>query len=463
MKKCIKETAGGSVPTLKGKSKKVKGKSWIYFYFILFTFYFILFQSLGGISLAQEVQNVPTKRKRRSKQITCIVCHTQLGQEKAEWVKQWQESVHGKSNVTCPACHGGDPSSFNKPKAEGTGFLGKPSRQDIPEFCGRCHSNPTWMRQYNKRVDQLSQYKTSKHGKLLYEEKDTKVAVCVDCHGKHNIKKVSEHDSSANHKNIAETCSRCHADADYMLPYGIPTNQLKAYYNSYHGMILQNKVDGKNPSLVPSCPDCHSAHGAKPAEVSEVSNVCGNCHMNTTQFFSTGGHKISLEEQNKPRCIDCHSHHEIRYPTSDLFAGESVHHCGFCHLTNSKEYLKGIRLKEAIENTDLEIDRVEETVLALQETPGLDVMDLKENLQKARRSVLEAIPRTHSLDEEDVTKYTNKGMANAKEIKQAVENMKEEFITRKKGLFAALMVIFFLICYLLYKRWLLELKEEESK
>jgi len=427
-------------------------------------------QSLERVSLAQNTStatsqnepNMPRKRKRKGNQITCIVCHTQLGQDKAEWVKQWQVSVHGRNNVTCPACHGGDPSSFNKPKVEGTGFIGKPTRLDIPELCGRCHSNPSWMRQYNKRVDQLSQYRTSKHGRTLFEKKDTKVAVCVDCHGRHDIAKVSEHNSLANHKNVAKTCASCHSNPDYMLPYGLPTNQLKAYYNSYHGMIIQNKVDGKNPSLVPSCPDCHSAHGAKPAEVSEVPNVCGNCHMNTAKFFFEGGHKNALEEQNKPRCIDCHDHHEIRYPTTELFAGESIHHCGFCHLTNSKEYLRGIRLKEAIENTTQEINRTEDLVLALQETPGLDVMDLKESLLEARRSVLEAIPRTHSLNEEEVTKYTNQGMAKVKEIKRTVDNMKEEFITRKKGLFAALMVIFFIICFLLYKRWLLELKEEEE-
>ena len=40
------------------------------------------------------------KRKRKKGKVTCIICHNQLGKEKAEWVKQWQESVHGKNNVT---------------------------------------------------------------------------------------------------------------------------------------------------------------------------------------------------------------------------------------------------------------------------------------------------------------------------------------------------------------------------
>ncbi len=401
------------------------------------------------------------KRKRKKGKVTCIICHNQLGKEKAAWVKQWQESVHGKNDVTCPACHGGDPSSFNKPKIEGTGYIGKPSRLEVPEFCARCHSNTNWMRQYNKRTDQLSQYKTSKHGKGLFQKKDAQVAICIDCHGKHDISGISDPSSLAHHKSIAETCAGCHADEDYMLPYGLVTNQLAAYNNSYHGMIIKGKVDGKNPSLVPSCPDCHSPHGAKPPEVAEVHNVCGNCHMQTEKYFHQGEHKTALDEQNQPRCIDCHDYHEIRYPTSELFVGESIYHCGFCHLMNSKPYLKGIRIKEAIENAEREIVKVEKMVLSLQEAPGLDVMDLKETIQKARRNILEAIPKTHSLIEEDVTKHTDRALVLTGELQQKVDNMKKEFVTRKKGLFAALMVIGFLICFLLYKRWLLELKEEE--
>lgn len=434
---------------------------------VIIFFYTLLLISLGlkGIGEGNTSQGgepaAPTATKGKKGKITCIICHNQLGKEKAQWVKDWQESVHGKNNVTCPACHGGDPSSFNKPKIAGTGFLGKPTRQEIPDFCARCHSNPNWMRQYNKRTDQISQYKTSKHGKGLYQNNDLKVAVCVDCHGKHFIAKISDNLSPANHKNIAETCAKCHGDQDYMLPYSLPTNQLTAYYNSYHGMILKNKVDGKNSSLVPSCPDCHSPHGAKPPEVDEVPHVCGNCHMNTAQYFLGGEHKAALEEINKPRCIDCHDYHEIRYPTADLFIGESLHHCGFCHLTNSKEYLRGLRIKEALENAERQINKAEKMVLNLQETPGLDVMDLKEYIQKARRNVLESIPRTHTLKEEDVTQYTDKALTLTVEVEKTVENMKNEFLSRKKGLFAALMIIFFLICTLLYKRWLLELKEEE--
>ena len=71
------------------------------------------------------------------------------------------------------------------------------SRQDpgkqIPELCGHCHSDGAFMRKYNPslRTDQLAQYKTSVHGKRLLQG-DTKVAVCIDCHGVHDLRPASD-------------------------------------------------------------------------------------------------------------------------------------------------------------------------------------------------------------------------------------------------------------------------------
>ena len=82
--------------------------------------------------------------------------------------------------------------------------------------------------------------------KGLFQKKDTKVAICIDCHGKHDISGISDPSSSAHHKSIAETCAGCHADEDYMLPYGLVTNQLTAYNNSYHGMIIKGDSKGSH-------------------------------------------------------------------------------------------------------------------------------------------------------------------------------------------------------------------------
>jgi cytochrome c553 len=59
---------------------------------------------------------------------------------------------------------------------------------------GPPHSNPIMMRPYNLRTDQLALYKTSQHGRLLYQKGDRNTATCVSCHGTHDIKSVNDPD-----------------------------------------------------------------------------------------------------------------------------------------------------------------------------------------------------------------------------------------------------------------------------
>ena len=110
--------------------------------------------------------------------------------------------------------------------SKAAGFRGKIERSQIPALCGGCHSDGAFMRKYNPslRTDQLSQYKTSVHGKL-FAKGDTKVAVCIDCHGVHGLRPASDTRSKVHPLNVAQTCSRCHADAAYMKGYSIPTDQ----------------------------------------------------------------------------------------------------------------------------------------------------------------------------------------------------------------------------------------------
>ena len=98
------------------------------------------------------------------------------------------------------------------------GFIGKPTRQQIPQLCGRCHADAQFMKRYNPalRVDQVAEYATSVHGRRLRELSDPKVAVCVSCHPAHSIRPPSDPKSSVYPLHVAETCGRCHADAKYM-------------------------------------------------------------------------------------------------------------------------------------------------------------------------------------------------------------------------------------------------------
>ena len=67
---------------------------------------------------------------------------------------------------------------------------------------------------------------------LGVEADDTRVAVCTDCHGSHDVKKVSDPSAAVFALNIPNLCSGCHGDAQRMEPYGIPTDQFDVYSDS---------------------------------------------------------------------------------------------------------------------------------------------------------------------------------------------------------------------------------------
>ena len=165
---------------------------------------------------------------------------------------QFSQDIHAQKGLTCASCHGGDPSKADMDAMnEAAGFRGKIQRNQIPEFCGHCHSDGAFMREYNPslRTDQLAQYRTSVHGKRLLQG-DTKVAVCIDCHGVHDLRAAGDSRSKISPLNVAQTCSRCHSDANYMRGYGIPTDQYAKYKSSVHyeamtvrGDLITNVLD----------------------------------------------------------------------------------------------------------------------------------------------------------------------------------------------------------------------------
>ena len=74
----------------------------------------------------------------------CIVCHMEL-ELMPEGYKEFD--IHSQDGLSCSGCHGGDPLSDDEELAMSTtnGFIGIPDKKDIPEFCGKCHSNIEFM------------------------------------------------------------------------------------------------------------------------------------------------------------------------------------------------------------------------------------------------------------------------------------------------------------------------------
>jgi nitrate/TMAO reductase-like tetraheme cytochrome c subunit len=123
----------------------------------------------------------------------CISCHAsdKMKPELQPIVEAWQGSWHAQNNISCESCHGGDPKDAALSMSPQRGFVGVPSAQAVPEFCGKCH------------IGILAHYLESGHGKALKASK--KAPNCVTCHGSHNIQKASINIINE------QLCAKCHS------------------------------------------------------------------------------------------------------------------------------------------------------------------------------------------------------------------------------------------------------------
>ena len=73
---------------------------------------------------------------------TCVSCHAELEEDELrDVVPEWRQSVHADHEVTCDACHGGDPREpdADLSMSEESGFLELPSWREMADHCGLCH------------------------------------------------------------------------------------------------------------------------------------------------------------------------------------------------------------------------------------------------------------------------------------------------------------------------------------
>jgi hypothetical protein len=382
---------------------------------------------------------------------SCVNCHRELQDEKlSPPVEDWLRSVHKGAGVGCHSCHGGDPNVPDIMAMATDDYIGVPSVKQVPELCGSCHSDADKMRKYNLRVDEYQLFRRSGHGRALYERGDTKVATCVSCHGAHKILKKEDVESPVHYTNIARTCGACHADPAYMEGYGLPTNQVAEYSESYHAKILRGEIEGKNPALAPTCASCHT-HSPLLPEAVEVPEICGRCHTVTASYYKDGPHYESLTEVGVPRCVDCHGNHLIKYPTAEMFSGVEEGRCGSCHDSGSEAYQLGQKVRSQLEIAAEKV-QIMERELADIEHSGRNLSDLQTLTEEAQTSLTEVLPITHTLSQERITERTSLVIEKADALLATVNQFKAELRARKRNMAIILAVILVNIGLLYMKR-----------
>jgi nitrate/TMAO reductase-like tetraheme cytochrome c subunit len=204
----------------------------------------------------------------------CAKCHANIKKMRqynirTDQFEEYKTSVHGKrllkkkdTNVaTCVSCHGShEIRKKNDP-------LSTVYHTNVPETCGKCHSDPNRMKPYGLPYNQLKEYKKGYHGKILYgkiEGKNPSLAPnCADCHGIHGA-------TPPGVKEIANVCGNCHS------------NTAKYYKESPHYKAMLS-------AGVPQCISCHGNHKNQfptPKKfIGEEEGHCGSCHEKDTNPY----------------------------------------------------------------------------------------------------------------------------------------------------------------------------------
>jgi cytochrome b subunit of formate dehydrogenase len=217
---------------------------------------------------------------------TCTRCHgnreviEQGGIAIPGAARMYEKSIHNiaivekglNKSASCVDCHGAhDLKDRFDPQSP-------IYRANIPETCGKCHYGV------------FTIFRESVHGVAFFRGVPDAPG-CTDCHGEHEIRQASDPRSSVSFMVVSEkTCPSCHAAEKLASRYGVETNKVKGYRDSFHG--LSQRLGDRT---VANCSSCHGVHEifstADPRSTVNPQNLpvtCGQCHPNAGVNFAKG-------------------------------------------------------------------------------------------------------------------------------------------------------------------------------
>jgi len=404
-----------------------------------------------GSALAALLLMAPhTGRAQETQDPSCVACHGALPDDRlATPAKLFPTDIHAQRGFGCVACHGGDAGAAGFEAMDpARGFLGRPRGRMLLDVCGRCHSSAEFMRRYNPalRVDQVTEYRSSVHGQRLLQYSDTLVATCSSCHRPHQMRPPSDPQSSVHPVNVAATCGACHANADRMRPYGIPTDQLETYQRSVHWRMLSEEGD----LSAPVCNDCHGNHGAAPPGISWVGNVCGQCHTTMAEKFRDSRHAQTFAMLGVPGCAVCHGNHDIQDATVSLLGLDSGAVCANCHAATDAGGMIATGMRGLIDSLETRFDSARHQ-LERAERAGMEVSRALFQLEGAQNARIAARTAVHSFDLVAVRREVETGLAVSDSGVAAGQRVLRELNFRRTGLAVSVTIIAALIAGLLLR------------
>ena len=380
----------------------------------------------------RQAPTVVLRRSARDTTYLCITCH-------AENRDAFVQGVHASRGIRCHDCHGGNPRADTLPAAHAGRFIGKPTKTQTVELCATCHADPNQMRPFGLPSGEMAEFRSSRHGRLLLQGRDTTAPSCIDCHNAHLIRRPDDARSDVYPTNIPATCGRCHSDAALMAPYSIPADQVQRFDSSAHGRALFAKN-----FAAPSCIGCHGSHSALPPSVTEVSLVCGRCHVSEAEAFDTGPHAEPTVSGKLEGCLGCHSNHDTERVPPDRLAAS----CTKCHAEGTSAHAVGKEMQQYLVDAEADLERADEALAELA-LAGRQTGDARFRYQTALTAFDEARRAQHALDLQQLEALTRRVRSISRDINAMLETYEERRWEHK--LF--LVVVWFLALSAIYLSW----------
>ncbi len=258
----------------------------------------------------------------------CVPCHEDIEKLYSEGIHGTEHSKGDKLAPTCHTCHGShDIVNVNNPNS-----VVAPIK--IPFLCGSCHREGAPV-QVQKKIPKnhiLENYSESMHGVGLLQQGLSVAATCVSCHSPHKILPPSNPQSTIARRNIAKTCTKCHAEIE-----------------TVHRKIIKGKLWEKTPHVLPVCVDCHPPHKIRNVLYKEsvADQDCLGCHGNVNLKSKDGRSmfvdvtKLQNSVHSKISCSQCHNmvNPSLVRPCKGITANVD---CSICHASEGEQFAESI-------------------------------------------------------------------------------------------------------------------------
>ena len=157
----------------------------------------------------------------------CADCHYAHPEApRRDHLESWDRSPHGRNNIGCEKCHGGNPKVFEDLPAH-AGILSPASakspvnRRNLPTTCGACHTGP------------FVAFQDSRHYELL-QSGNEKGPTCSTCHGEVGGRVLSP-------KALESQCNECHGPRE-LAPRAARARQVREQYEGLTVVREQMKL-----------------------------------------------------------------------------------------------------------------------------------------------------------------------------------------------------------------------------